>query len=501
MSSKNFFTTGGTLHFASPSYVERQADRELLSSMLEGEFCYVLTARQMGKSSLMTRTAHTLKARGIRVAVLDFTAVGQNLTAEQWYDGLLARLGRQLDLEDELDDYWMSNARLGPCQRFFHAITEFVLPKLAEDKAAEGDSKSGREPSLAIFIDEVDVVKSLPFSTDEFFAAIKRCYNMRAEDPLAAGLTFCLLGVAMPYELIQNENATPFNIGIPIPLADFNESEAGGLIAGLNAESQGPQLMQRVLYWTSGHPYLTQKLSKKIASEYHREETPEPVHNSDEWVDQICEKLFFNSRAREIDDNLLFVRERLLRTDLDFVSLLNLYEQILLGETVADDDQNDLINQVRLSGIVKERENHLQVRNRIYERVFNSEWISTVRPLAEIELPSGERIQLKGSGSLGRTESNQVVLADAKVSRKHAFIRIEGKSEFYLMDQGSRNGTFLNGRRITRTMLLRDRDCIQIGPFEMYFHQPNATRSKDDDNQSNMNNTISQENITLFGQD
>lgn len=497
MSSKVFFTTGGTLHFASPSYVERQADKDLFSAMMEREFCYVLTARQMGKSSLMTRTAHTLKAKGIKVAVLDFTAVGQNLSAEQWYDGLLARLGRQLDLEDELDDYWMSNSRLGPCQRFFHAITDIVLPRIAEERTEQGVAHSNHTPLLAVFIDEVDVVKSLPFSTDEFFAAIKQCYNLRAENPLAAGLTFCLLGVAMPYELIQNQNTTPFNIGLPIRLADFTNEEAAGLIEGLNAKSLGPQLMERILHWTSGHPYLTQKLSKKVASRIQEEE--ENIENADTWVDKICEQLFFNSRARETDDNLLFVRERLLRTDADFVSLLNLYEQMLSGETIADNDQDDLINQVRLSGIVKEQGNTLTVRNRIYERVFNNEWILTVRPLAEIEMPSGERIQLKGSISLGRTDSNEIVLADAKISRKHAYIRVEGKNEFYLMDQGSRNGTYLNGTRITKTVLLHDMDRIQIGSFELTFHQPNAIRKEDDN--STMNKTISFENMTVFGQE
>ena len=53
----------------------------------------MLTSRQMGKSSLMVRTAARLREEGVGVAVLDLTATGQNLTAEQWYDGLLGRSG------------------------------------------------------------------------------------------------------------------------------------------------------------------------------------------------------------------------------------------------------------------------------------------------------------------------------------------------------------------------------------------------------------------------
>src|SRR6476660_6284176 len=95
----NFYVTGGTLRFDAPSYVERQADRDLLEALLQGEFCYVLTSRQMGKSSLMVRTARKLREQGISVVVLDLTAIGQNVTPEQWYDGLLLRAGQQLGSE------------------------------------------------------------------------------------------------------------------------------------------------------------------------------------------------------------------------------------------------------------------------------------------------------------------------------------------------------------------------------------------------------------------
>src|SRR5205814_10259166 len=114
----------------------------------------------------------------------------------------------------------------------------------------------------------------LPFSTDEFFAAIRACYNRRSEDPSFERLTFCLLGVAAPSDLICDVRLTPFNIGRRIELTDFTEDEVALLGIGLELgtpESPGrPRkearaLLKRILYWTGGHPYLTQRLCQAVA--------------------------------------------------------------------------------------------------------------------------------------------------------------------------------------------------------------------------------------------
>src|SRR5688572_10398914 len=93
VSAPGFYITGGTLQRDAACYVERKADTDLYDGLMRGRFCYVLTSRQMGKSSLMVRTAARLREEDIAVAALDLTAIGQNLSAEQWYNGLLNQLG------------------------------------------------------------------------------------------------------------------------------------------------------------------------------------------------------------------------------------------------------------------------------------------------------------------------------------------------------------------------------------------------------------------------
>lgn len=358
----DFYVVGGTMRPDAPSYVARRADEELVAALRRGEFCYVLTARQMGKSSLIIRAAAGLRAAGLGVAVLDLTAIGQNLTPEQWYGGLLAQLGQRLDLEDELIEFWATQPRLGPLQRWVTALRTIVLPRYSR--------------GLVIFIDEIDAVRSLPFATDEFFAGIRECYNERSTNLRIESLTFCLSGVATPSDLIRDTRTTPFNIGRRIELHDFTETEAAPLARGLRrGEKQGAALLKRILYWTGGHPYLTQRLCQATAAD--------PNIESEADVDRLCEDLFFAQRARERDNNLLFVRERLLRSEADVTSLLELYAKVRKRRRVSDNESDPLVGILRLSGITRVEAGRLRVRNRIYARVFDEAWIAADTPEAE----------------------------------------------------------------------------------------------------------------------
>src|ERR1041384_5912418 len=65
---------------------------------------------------------------------------------------------------------------------------------------------------------------------------------------------------------------------------------------------------------------------------------------------------------------------------------------------------------------------------------------------------------IRGACSLGRSASNQVPLPDERVSRRHAVIQSQLEDEFWLVDFGSRNGSYVNDIRVAQPTRLRNGD-------------------------------------------
>jgi pSer/pThr/pTyr-binding forkhead associated (FHA) protein len=81
-----------------------------------------------------------------------------------------------------------------------------------------------------------------------------------------------------------------------------------------------------------------------------------------------------------------------------------------------------------------------------------------------------QRYRFTGSEvTLGRSSDNNVVLNDFSVSRRHAVL-VERDGRWFIEDQGSLNGTFVNRRRV-ESAELSDGDELQIGKYRLTFLQ------------------------------
>lgn len=365
MEPARYFIAGGTMEPKAASYVERRADHEVLAAISAGEFCYILTSRQMGKSSLFSRAALRLRAGGFRVCIVDLQNIGQTSTAAQWYNGMLDKIGLGFDLEDEIENFRRSKPDLGPQQVWLEALRRVLLERVRE--------------RILIIVDEIDYVRSLEFPTDDFFLGIRELYNRRANDPELNRLSFCLLGVASPGDLIENKDITPFNIGHRVDLRDFTLGEALQLAEGF-PELPRPQaevLVRRIYHWSGGQPFLTQKFCQAVAAE--------PAARDVAAIDGLASDLFLTQRARETEPHFAFIRDRLLeertRNPALFERLMRLYQRLWEGSRVEDSEVSQEVTRLKLSGLVRGEDGCLAIKNPIYRENFSRRWVKAQLPV------------------------------------------------------------------------------------------------------------------------
>ncbi len=355
------YQIGGSLPLDAPTYITRKADQELYQSLKNGEFCYVLNSRHLGKTSLRIQTMHRLQEEGLKCVAIDLQAIGiSDITSEEWYAGIIDSIVSSLELDHYFDfkSWWCEFQRLSNVHRLSKFFDEILLTLIPEN--------------IVIFIDEIETIFSLDFKVEDFFMVIRECFNKRTHSVNFQRLTFALFGVALPSDLIKDKKRTPFSIGKYINLTGFNLTEAYPLLEGLKDKSAHPErVLQSILFWTGGQPFLTQKLCNLVAN------FPLPIYseNTAEVLETIVRsQIIKNWQTQDEPEHLKVICDSLLFSEKTVGKLLGLYQQILEKGSVKIDqsfEQKELI----LSGLVVEENQQLIVYNPIYLAVFNPQWV------------------------------------------------------------------------------------------------------------------------------
>lgn len=365
----------GALH-QDALYLERGADVELYRALKEGDWCYVLAPRQIGKSSLRVRTAQRLAQEGWLYAHLDLTLLGSSADRDPiacWYLSLAASLAGALSLPNP-QPYFQSTAGMLPVTCFTTYLREHVMPAI-------------KQP-VTIFLDEIDFMRELQINRDEFFLAIRGLFLARAEDVALRRLCLCLLGTVSPRDLVENPQVTPFNIGRAIRLEDFSRAEISPLTPALAPLGGSSEAWLDAIYeWTAGHPYMTLALCGRLLSPRSRGAA---TNNPQGRVEQAVRELFL-LHGRSSDPNLSYAERRLEQSP-HKGELLSLYHRLLEAGALDMDSTDPIEQELSLCGMAAERdpgssgERRLCVRNQIFARVFDLGWVREKEANREITL-------------------------------------------------------------------------------------------------------------------
>jgi formylglycine-generating enzyme required for sulfatase activity len=348
---------GGTLRPGMHVYIERPEDAELLRLLRDRQYVNVLSGRQMGKSSLMVRTIQK-QHDGVRTAAIDLAAELAGATSsETWFRGLINRIRRDLDLSFDIGEFWASHpddTAGQKLQRFFRDVV--------------GVAFSG---PVVIFLDEIDSTLKFDF-TDSLFTCLRGMYNERGLVPAYERVTFCLLGVATPNELIKDRRTTAYNVGTTLELRSFDSEvdDLGPLIRVLsNNPAIAAALLSRVLYWTGGQPFLTIRLCADL-----QHEGLTTAAQVDAYVEITFSSLDRLSGDIHFQQILRFVHTRFSGG----VDTLDVYARLLAGQRIKE-QPTPVHLELKLAGLVKRgADGYLILYGPIYAHLFNRDWLDTV---------------------------------------------------------------------------------------------------------------------------
>jgi WD40 repeat protein len=358
--SAEFFVVGGPVQADRSCYIERPADEQLIRNVTNERFCYVLSPRASGKSSLAARAIKTLRGTGQLAAAVNMSQIGarsDSADAGRWYYSVAYRIVRELRLKLELQAWWQDKSALASDQRLAEFLWEVVLANTSEP--------------VTIFLDEIERVAELAFRT-ELFSVLHGCYARRVSAPEFGRLNFVVLGTEAPARLCADPSVSPFTDGRAIELPDFTLEECLGLAPGFGTDAAAAHaLLEKIHSWTGGQPYLTQKVARGVVRK----------GGAPQAVDRVVYEQFLAPRVSREEPLLSHIRGMLTERRPGARQALAALAKLAREGSAAEEVGAAARERLQLSGVaVGDEEGRLRFRNAIYARVFDEPWARSALP-------------------------------------------------------------------------------------------------------------------------
>ncbi|MEG3876945.1 AAA-like domain-containing protein [Microcoleus sp. herbarium7] len=235
---------GGQVDLASRFYIDRPPieSRCYETVVQPGSLIRIKAPRQMGKTSLMARILHHAEQQGSRTVALSFQLANRRVFANsdtflQWF---CASVGQQLGMLEQLPKCWELADLIGSnqcCKAYFE---QYLL--------------SESSPPLTLGLDESDRLFECPEIADDFFGLLRALHEEAKRRDIWKKFRSIVVHSTEVY-IPLDVNKSPFNVGLPIELPEFNVEQVQELAKrhGLNwSSNEVAELMALV----GGHPYL-----------------------------------------------------------------------------------------------------------------------------------------------------------------------------------------------------------------------------------------------------
>ncbi|MCX4243970.1 AAA-like domain-containing protein [Paraliomyxa miuraensis] len=242
---------GGVVGSDSPHYVVRPEleDACLRGIDKPGALIRIKGPRQMGKTSLMTRLLERVGRAGARAVNIDLRLTDNVILADldrflRWLCAVITRrLGMKTSvIDEEWDDVF------GAKDNCTDYIGRYILP--------------GPQP-LVLAIDNVDRVFEHPATGEEFLALLRAWNEMSRSQQPWRGLRI-VLAYATEMYLPMNINHSPFNVGLPVTLSEWDAGMVQELM-GRHGLSLGEPEIARLMEVIGGHPHLIRVAAYHLA--------------------------------------------------------------------------------------------------------------------------------------------------------------------------------------------------------------------------------------------
>ncbi|MCL2939555.1 MAG: AAA-like domain-containing protein [Trichodesmium sp. MAG_R02] len=233
---------GGQIDVASTFYIERPPIEERCYQTLlqPSGLIRIKAPRQMGKTSLMARILNHATLQGYRTVPLSFQLVDKEVFSnlEKFLKWFCAYVGRELSLPNQLDNYWddIFGSKVN-CKDYFE---KYLLSQI--------------DHPLVLGLDEIDRIFQYPDIAEDFLGLLRAWHEESKRRAIWKKLRLLVVHSTEVY-IPMNINQSPFNVGLPIDLPEFNPHQVKDLASRHNL-NWSEQEVEKLMAIVGGHPYL-----------------------------------------------------------------------------------------------------------------------------------------------------------------------------------------------------------------------------------------------------